>query len=349
MSLNLAPGTPGISSQYSATPRSVWASANDRHYLPGMFTIDGSKSRDPRNTSNTDFLQAGTLMGKITSGGKYAPSILGLSDTAYNGSTTITLLPATAVELVRRIGTTGTFKVTGPPTAAGVSRTQTLTYSAVNTTSGATTVTALSVNQVENIRFNIASTAGNLQLNVAKPDGTFVTTANAAHSATDATYLAAINSALDTATGVIGGIVASAISAVDPDLGFKLTYSGTGYAGLPWRRAEVVVIPTTSTEALYEPVTTAVDGRHVASSPIRPTDGSETALTFIDNDGQPLKVTDAFGTSMDVDFGPFPFGGPVLSTNFINWPADTSTRAALQAELNSATGGRFSFTDRYLA
>lgn len=345
--INLAPGTPGISSQYTADSRVIWAGA-EREFKPGMHTINGTLSRDNLNTGNLDFLRAGLLMGKVTATGLYANSILGLTGTAYASGTTLNVAASTAVEIVRRIGATGTFKVTGPDTASGTCRTVTVTYSAVNQSTGDVTITAIGADQVERIRFNIASTGGNLQLNVAKPDGTFVTTGNAAWNATDATYLAAINSALDTATGVVGGIVATAISATDTDLGITLTYSGTGYAGLAWRRAEVVVIPTTSTEALYEPVTVAVQRALVAGSLVRPTDGSETALTFI-NEGYPIKVTDAFGTSMNVDFGPFPIGGQVLATNLINWPADTSTRAALMAELNSTSGGRFSFTDRYEA
>lgn len=344
--LNNAPGIPGISSLVTAGSREVWA-GDDRQYKPGVHTIDGALSRDTGNTGNLDFLRAGLLMGKVTSGGKYAPSILGLTGTAYASGTTLNVAAATAVEIARRIGTSGTFKVTGPPSAAGTVRTATVTFSAVNTSTGDVTITALGADQVERIRFNIASTGGNLQLNVAKPDGTFVTTANAAWSATDATYLAAINSALDTATGVVGGIVATAISATDTDLGITLTYSGTGYAGLAWRAAQVVVIPTSSTEALYEPVTTAVPRALVAGSLVRPTDGSETALTFIDNGDYPLKVTDVYNASIDVDFGPFPVGGLVTCSNFIHWPADTSTRAALQAELNAVTGGRFLFTDRY--
>jgi hypothetical protein len=74
-----------------------------------------------------------------------------------------------------------------------------------------------------------------------------VTTGNAAWNATDATYLAAINTALDTATGVVGGIVASAIPATDTDLGIRLTYSGVGYAGKAWTKAIVAVFPTSST------------------------------------------------------------------------------------------------------
>lgn len=346
MSINLAPGTPGVSALTTADSRVVFADANSRQYMPGIATIDGSLSRDTGNTGNLDYLRAGLPMGKITSGGLYAPSILGLTGTAYTSGTTLNVAAATAVEIVRRIGATGTFKVMGPPSDAGTVRTATVTYSAVNQSTGDVTITALGADQVERIRFNIASTGGNLQLNVAKPDGTRVTTANAAWSATDATYLASINSALDTATGVVGGIVATAIAATDTDLGITLTYSGTGYAGITWGRAEVVVIPTSSTEALYEPVTTAVARALVAGSLVRPTDGSETWLSFID-EGYPVKVTDANGTDIDPEFGLFPVGGMIYGSNMIHWPADTSTRAALKAELNANTGGRFTFVDLY--
>ena len=102
-------------------------------------------------------------------------------------------------------------------------------------------------NQAEDVRLSPASTGGNLQLTVSKTDGSRVTTGNIAWSATDATYIGNINTALNTATGVSGGIVASAISSIDPDNGFTLTYSGTGYAGKAWTPAAVAVLPTSST------------------------------------------------------------------------------------------------------
>ena len=49
---------------------------------------------------------------------------------------------------MRRIGASGTFKLTGPPTAAGAVATQAVTYSAVNTTTGVITITALSADAI---------------------------------------------------------------------------------------------------------------------------------------------------------------------------------------------------------
>ena len=134
----------------TATPRKI--SLSGEQYREGGAIIIGSDSRDPLNTSNIDYLRAGLAMGKQTSGSKFAPSILGVLASAYDkdGSvdTTMTVSAATATELVRRIGSSGTFKITGPPTAAGTVVTETITYSAVNTTTGAITVTAAAADYI---------------------------------------------------------------------------------------------------------------------------------------------------------------------------------------------------------
>jgi hypothetical protein len=116
--------------------------------LPGGKIIRGEKSRDPLNTGDVDVLRAGLLMGEITASGKYAPAIIGVLTEAYDkdGSLKLqmTVSAATATEIVRRIGTSGTFKITGPPTAAGTVATETITYSAVNTTTGVITISLAS-------------------------------------------------------------------------------------------------------------------------------------------------------------------------------------------------------------
>jgi hypothetical protein len=139
-------GLPGVGTARSATPREILAgNAQLAQYVPGLHLIDGSKSRDPLNSSDVDVLRAGLLLGKITSSGKYAPSILGtLSNAASASATSLTVSAATATEIVRRIGTSGTFKLSGPPTAAGTVATQTVTFSAVNTSSGVITCSATS-------------------------------------------------------------------------------------------------------------------------------------------------------------------------------------------------------------
>jgi hypothetical protein len=97
-----------------------------------------------------DILRAGRLMGKITASGLYAPSIIGVLQSAYSksgsGNTSMTVSAAQATELVRRVGSTGTFQICGPPSANGTVATEQITYSAVNTTTGVITITAASAN-----------------------------------------------------------------------------------------------------------------------------------------------------------------------------------------------------------
>jgi hypothetical protein len=147
MGLGISPvfGRPGVGTPLVASRNNVFRSgATDYHKGGGV--IKGSAARDPGNSAyNVRSLRAGLVMGKQTSGGYYANSILGLTNGAVAASaTTVNVLVATAVEIVRRIGATGSFKLTGPPTAAGTVATQTVTYSAVNTSTGAITCSALS-------------------------------------------------------------------------------------------------------------------------------------------------------------------------------------------------------------
>lgn len=119
-------------------------------FLPGGGTvIDGDLSRDPFNTDSVYLLQPGTLMGKITSGGKYAPSVIGVTTGAYtSGGTSLTVSAAQAAYLVARVGTSGTFNLIGPASAAGANNTTQVTYSAVNTTTGVITITNIGANRV---------------------------------------------------------------------------------------------------------------------------------------------------------------------------------------------------------
>lgn len=139
-------GLPGVGSARTATPREILAgNAQLAQYVPGLRLIDGSKSRDPLNGADVDVLRAGTLLGKVTSSGKYAPSVIGvLASAASASATSLTVSAAVATEIVRRIGTSGTFKLSGPPAAGGTVATQTVTFSAVNTTTGVITCSATS-------------------------------------------------------------------------------------------------------------------------------------------------------------------------------------------------------------
>ena len=144
-------GLPGVGTARVSTPREITAgNAQFAQFVPGLRTIDGSRSRDPLNSPDVDVLRAGMLLGK-TSTNKYAPSLIGvLTVAAAAAATSLTVTLATATEIVRRIGTTGTFKLTAPPAAAGTVATQVVTFSAVNISTGVITCTAIAAQQAGN-------------------------------------------------------------------------------------------------------------------------------------------------------------------------------------------------------
>lgn len=142
---------PGVGSERTATHRTVFKSSVGFELRVGGRIIDGSKSRDWGNTGNLDTLRAGLLMGMITASKKWAPSILGVTTGAYtSGGTTLTVSAAQAVEIARRVGTSGSsaLKAIGPPSAAGTVAATAVTHSAINTSNGQITVSDLGVNKI---------------------------------------------------------------------------------------------------------------------------------------------------------------------------------------------------------
>ncbi len=137
---------PGRGTVRQTLRRRVLLTPDGAAYLPAGKTINGTVSRDPLNTGDVQYLRAGLLMGKITSGGKYAPSIMGVLTTAYDkdsstgASGVIQVSAATATEMVRRTGATGTFRILGPPTANATTATETFAATAINVTTGVVSI-----------------------------------------------------------------------------------------------------------------------------------------------------------------------------------------------------------------
>lgn len=319
--------------------------------VPGGVYIDGTKSRDPGNSPYIGSLRPGLLMGKITSGGAFAPSILGVTTGAsLSTATTRTVSALQAVEIARRIGTSGTLTVTGAPTANGTVRQLTLTYSAIDTSTGIITGTALGVNEVQTLTFGAAATGGTMRLLVPLADGTLATTDAITWNGTDATWLANIQSALDTATGVVNGIV---VTGAAPDTVLTFTFSGTGYAGNTWTRIQVNTFPTSTTTANVVRTTTGVAGAMVAGSFIGPTDGSQNPLSFIGQQA-PVVVLDENGNSnAQIQWPQVPDGGVIATPasgpncGLINWPTDTSLQNWIRTSLSTLPGGKFIWSDQY--
>lgn len=333
-------GLPGVSSARTATYRRVFKSGTEG-FAASSFVINGSLSRDAGNTGDVDVLRAGKLMGKITATGLYAPSVIGVTGEAIdNTETVVDIAAGVATEIIRRIGSTGTVKIVGPPTAAGTVRAVTATFSAVGATS--ITITALGINEVQTINFGAAATGGTFKIGFTLASGAVVWTDTIAWSATDATFLSNINTAIDNLLGA-GLVVATAIAATDTDLGFVLTFSGAGYTALPQSLVAIDAAALTSvTTVTVTRTTTGQDGRFVTGSFICPTDGSETPLTFI-SDGFGVKVTDEFGSSQSTPFGEYPISGMIDSSQLIDWPADTSLQTWVANALSVASGGKFTF------
>lgn len=147
---NVPNGKPGVLLNLTATPREVFYSG--RHfaqYVALPITVDGNLTSCPFNAPYIFQILAGTLMGRVTATQKFSNSVLGLTSSAVvSGATTVQTDVNTAAEIVRRIGASGTFKLTGPPVASGTVATQVVTYTAVNTSTGAITCSATSAASV---------------------------------------------------------------------------------------------------------------------------------------------------------------------------------------------------------
>jgi hypothetical protein len=108
---------------------------------------------------------------------------------------------------------------------------------------------ALSVNVVQNFTQTGTATAGTVTLTVPKPDGSFGTTTALAYNVS----LATLQTALDVASGVVNGVVATSVGSAAPfstPAVLTLTYSGTGYASLNQPLATADITNLTGTTAL---------------------------------------------------------------------------------------------------
>ena len=223
--LNANPSAlPGIGTELVAAVREllcVEPQAGD--FLPFAATIDGTLTRDPDNptTSRTDVLRDGLPMGQVSATLKYANSIIGvLAAAVANGATQLNCLTSyEAAEITRRIGSSGTFYVTGPPTAGGTVRSILATFSAVGS--------GTPVNCVQTITWNSQPTAGTFTITAMYKDGvTYKTTAAIAFGATLATVQTALNAVLGTSAVAVTGTTYAYQTMV-------LTFSGTSYLALP--------------------------------------------------------------------------------------------------------------------
>jgi len=142
---------PGVYGPYTSQPRTlIYSDFEKVQRVSVPLVIDGTNSSWATNSPYTWLLPAGMLFGRNSTSKKYAPSVLGQTTANYvSGGTTVTTDANTAAYLASRLGASGTFNITGPAaasTAAASTSTTLVTYSAVNTTTGAITVTNIGAN-----------------------------------------------------------------------------------------------------------------------------------------------------------------------------------------------------------
>lgn len=136
-------GLPGIGTSAFATPRDVYYRTPNTDMLPLPCLIDGTKVYNGANLPYPWLMFAGTFIGRITASGLYGQSIIGQLAVSYASGTSLTLSAGDAAALNYIQGGSGTFKLTGPPTAGGTVATNTVTYSAINLATGVVTVSSI--------------------------------------------------------------------------------------------------------------------------------------------------------------------------------------------------------------
>lgn len=144
-------GLPGIKTSRTATPRDVLMTDQGVVLRPSSLVIESGEARDPDNTGNVDVLRGGLILSRNDTGGAYVSTIIGLTGASISGTgTSLTLTTQAATELLRRYGTSGTaeFAIIGS-TAGGsgdedeVPTMEVLDHSAINTSSGVVTISAI--------------------------------------------------------------------------------------------------------------------------------------------------------------------------------------------------------------
>lgn len=331
--LGVTTGLPGVGAvTYQSQPRNVFYQGEQfSRMLAGPLTIDGTACSNPDNSPYDWLLFAGTILGRNTATKKYETSIIGLTSGAIAaGAEALSVSVAVAKEIVRRIGTSGQLKLIGPPTAAGIVAVQVLSFTAVNTGTGAITITNTNtpaVNCVQTVAIAGTLSAGSYSIRFPSLNKE---TGPIAYDASIANVQTALDNALGGANVVVaGGTAQSAMT---------LTFSGAGVTGaaqLPVVIDEggltgatgVTVTMTTAGSAAVDSVKAAIAGSIVA-----PNDSASTPATVI-TDPYGVKVVDVMNTNrVDVFNCRLWGGGGVINTAYlVNYPTDSSLQAWVKA------------------
>jgi hypothetical protein len=175
-------GTPGRATGLSLIPHRVVVF--EPKSLPGGIIVDGTLSRDPGHAAHPEILRSGVLLGKVTASGKFAPSVLGVTELydAPADTTFISVAPAQAAEILRRVGASGSLRFIGPGTDNGTSiHDEEKAFTSINTTTGLITLAStLAQNRAAGSLVTAADGSGDPMYFVGDPWGLKVTDGNGA-------------------------------------------------------------------------------------------------------------------------------------------------------------------------
>lgn len=358
-------GGPGVSDERAWSHKYVFRDGKfDK--LPNGAWIDATKSRDVWAAASAtaqaggEVLQPGLFMGQVGTFQNFANSFFAaLTAAVAHGATTINVGTYQAAEIVRREGSTGTLLIVGPPVANGPAQVGKLTYSAVNTGTGAVTVTATGQNEVQTL--NIAGTVsgGTFRIGFVQADNTIAWTGTIAHNGTFGTVITNANTALDAFTNNAGEIVASGAGYTAIALTFTLDSQAL-------RNTKLVVVDisalTGATSVAVTETTPGYFGTFVAGSLIGSTDGSFYPKSMIPP-GYGIQVADGANTAIGgvVPWATVPIAGmpefgqctpTVTDLGIRRWIAEQMSGLApstVGVSGSSSVGGKFVFPDFYNA
>ena len=337
---------PGMGTEQTGAYRRILASRQGLQLLPGGIIISGAKSRDPLNTGYLHTLRAGMLMGRLPSR-MYAPSIIGkLTAAGTAAGATITVSTATGVELDRRVGAGGIFKVVGPPTIGGtVAVLNNLSYSGTAAAGTVTLAANSAVAEVQTITLDALATAGTYTISY-KGEKTSALAYNAAVATT-------VTQALDALPNTtVGDIIASGDTFAAGSAAMIFTFANTLGDVAPLE-VDITSLtgPTTATNVettkgeLVGAATLGADA--VLGSLLMAADGSEAPLGLIGK-GDGIKVTDELEVNANVQLAEFIVAGNIDATQIINYPTDPTLIAWLKAQMR-LNGGGWLFDDDFLS
>lgn len=220
---------------------------------------------------------------------------------------------------------------------------------------GTITITAMGVNEVQTVAF-AGITAGTLLggtfvVRVLDKNGVWQTTAALAYN----TSTANAQTAFDNILGVNAVVVAATVGGTLAG-GFTLTFSGTGYAGLPQTAVEVdetgTALASGGTNASVSVARTVagVNGAFKAGSWIQPTDGSQNIKTLLRS---PTKMgywdLNGLLQGVDIIYPEVLLRGFIRTAYIINYPSDSVFATYMKTQIRTNSGGYWQFDDDFVA